>query len=172
MIKTFLGRVLLRVAVYSIVSLISVAVGPEIYMTTGRNTFFIDSYIAEINTPYYSNFTTIEMLKQFNAYGNGKAVNFTPKSSSSRTIRIRELETISGDDEVVGQAVPFINNCDITIEKGLDLETYYNVLLHEYLHCLGYTHNSNETDLMYYAVSYCSEENIKKYAKEIEERNK
>jgi hypothetical protein len=142
-------------------------------MAAGRNFFFVDSYIAEIDTPHYGNKTTIDMLEHFNQYGGGNAVRWVAKDSFlSRAIYIREASEIKGQETVIGQALPLWTKCDIVIEKGLDLTTYYNVLLHEYLHCLGYTHSRDENDLMYYSVSYCSEENIIKYAKEIEERNK
>jgi hypothetical protein len=164
---------ILRFVVYSYVLLFSVTLGPEAYMAAGRNFFFVDSYIAEIDTPHYGNSTTKQMLEHFNQHGNGKAVQWAAKDTIlSRAIYIRESENIQGKESVVGQALPLWTSCDIIIEKGLDLETYYNVLLHEYLHCLGYTHSRDQNDLMYYSVSYCPEENIIKYAKEIEERNK
>lgn len=170
--KKWFERGILRFVIYTYIFLFSVSIGPEAYMAAGRNFFFVDSYIAEIDTPYYGTNTTTQMLKHFNSYGNNKAVNFTAKSPASRPIYIKEAPTIQGKESVVGQALPLWDRCDIVIEKGLDLQTYYNVLLHEYLHCLGYTHSWNRNDLMYFSVSYCPEENIIKYAKEIEERNK
>lgn len=163
----------MRFVVYTYVMLFSITIGPEVYMKAGKELFFVDSYIAEIDTPHYGNKTTRDMLQHFNEYGGGKAVQWQAKDTIlSRAIYIKEAEEIPGQESVIGQALPLWTRCDIVIEKGLDLETYYNVLLHEYLHCLGYTHSQDKNDLMYYSVSYCPEDNIIKYAKEVEKRNK
>lgn len=170
--RRFFEMFIIRFVVYTYVFLFSVLLAPEAYMAVGRNFHFVDSYIAEINTPNYGNKTTKEMLDHFNALGNNKAVFYEPKTVASRPIYIRELEVIGGKESIVGQALPLWDKCEITLKKGLDYETYYQVLLHEYLHCLGYTHSLDKNDLMYYSVNYADETNVLKYAKEIEERNK
>lgn len=168
----FFEMFIIRFVVYTYVFLFSVSLAPEAYMAAGRNFHFVDSYIAEIDTPHYGTKTTKDMLDQFNKLGNNKAVSYVPKNVTSRPIYIKELEVIEGKESVVGQALPLWDRCEITLEKGLDYKTYYQVLLHEYLHCLGYTHSWDQNDLMYYSVNYADETNIIKYAKEIEERNK
>lgn len=168
----FFEMSIIRFVVYTYVFLFSVSLAPEAYMAVGRNFRFVDSYIAEINTPYYGNKTTKEMLDHFNALGNNKAVFYEPKTVASRPIYIGELEVIEGKENIVGLALPLWDKCEITLKKGLDHKTYYQVLLHEYLHCLGYTHSWDKNDLMYYSVNYVDETNVLKYAKEIEERNK
>jgi HSP90 family molecular chaperone len=172
MMNNFLEKFVLRFVLYTYVFLFSVSIGPEAYMAAGRNFFFVDSYIERIDTPSYGYEITMDVLNKFNSYGNGKAVNFHKKSQTSRAIYITEVQDIPGKESVIGQALPLWDRCDIVIEKGLDQNTYYHVLLHEYLHCMGYMHSQNEQDLMYPSVTYVPESNIMQYAKEVAERNK
>lgn len=166
-------KALLRLVIYMYILFISVLFAPKIYMVLGLNLFFVNSYIKEINTPSYSNELTIAMLEHFNSYGNGKVVKFKDNGKIlSRPITIREVDYIEGDRQIIGAAAPSFDSCDIVIEKNLDIETYYLVLLHEYLHCLGYMHTDDENDLMYYSTGEVKEQNIIYYAKDVEKRNK
>lgn len=168
----FIESAVLRFVVYTYVFLFSVSLGSEAYMAARRNFFFVDSYVEHIDTPSYGHKTTMDVLEKFNSYGHGNAVNFHRKSPASRAIYITEAQEIPGKETVIGQALPLWDRCDIVVEKGLDPTTYYHVLLHEYLHCLGYTHSWNEQDLMYPSITYAPESNIMQYAEEIAERNK
>lgn len=168
----FWTRLILRAVIYSYIMLFSVVLGPDVYMGLGKRFYFVDSYVAEVNMPTYGNDTTIDMLKKFDQSVGGGVIAFKPNEQFSRAVRIREADQIPGKESVIGQALPLWTECDIVIEKGLDYETYYQVLLHEYLHCLGYMHTNDPNDLMYPSVTMAPESNLLKYAKEIKERRK
>lgn len=136
----------------------------------GRNRLYMDSYIADIDTPGYKN--TKQDLELFNSFGNEQIVQYEPVTKWSRPIYIKETKTLEGKKEKIGQALVALDYCTITIEEGLNEYEYYLVLIHEYLHCLGYDHVDDPNDIMYYELTDPSIDNIKKYAKEIEERRK
>ena len=168
----FFSNLVLRFIFYSYAVCIFTISASKVYMETGRFMIFPGSHIELIDTPGYSNADTYYILKLFNSYANG-AVLFEP-TTKNRPIYIYEVNEFSSDFHpyTIGLAYPAINKCYINIKSGLDKYTYYQVLLHEYLHCMGYQHHLNNKDLMYYAVVYASEENIKQYAKDIAKRNK
>ncbi len=168
----FWTRLLLRAVVYSYVMLFSVVIGPDVYMGLGKRFYFVDSYVAEVNMPTYGNEETLAMFRKFDQSVGGGVIAFKPSDGFSRAVRIREAEQIPGKESVIGQALPLWTECDKVIEKGLDYETYYHTLLHEYLHCLGYLHTNDPSDLMYPSVSETPESNLLKYANEIKERRK
>jgi len=169
--KFFTGLVL-RFIFYSYALCIFTIAAPKVYMETGRSMIFPGSHIELISTPGYSYEDTYYMLKVFNYYSDG-AVLFEP-TVKNRPIYIYEVKTIplNVSSETIGVALPYVKYCYIYIKSGLDKYTYYQVLLHEYLHCMGYQHHLNDKDLMYYSVVYASEENIKQYAKDLAKRNK
>lgn len=65
----------------------------------------------------------------------------------------------------LGLAYDYLYGCTITLDTGLSGDTLKHVLLHEYLHCMGFRHVKEDGDLMSEYLSFVSENNIKKYAK-------
>ena len=174
--KQFMEILIFRLVVYVYILTFSVELAPATYMYIGRHYIFVNSYVKSVDTPKYTNKATMQYLEEFNNMGGGKAVLFEPPQESSnitspiRAITITEKEVIDGDEDIVGLALPLFNTCDIQIESGQDYETFRQVLIHEYLHCMGYNHVNNEKDVMNPSVAFPTEDNIKAYAKEIEAR--
>lgn len=173
--KKFLELLILRTVLYVYIMTFSVELAPATYMYAGKHFIFVDSYVASIDMPNYGNDNALLVLEEFSAMGKGKAVIFEPPSqptsfSPVRAIHIKESKVIDGDEDIVGLALPLWNTCDIQIESGQDYETFRQVLIHEYLHCMGYSHVNNSKDVMNPSVAFPSEENIQRYAKDIEAR--
>jgi hypothetical protein len=127
--------------------------------------FFNKTYIALMNTPTYKNYTKL-ILEEFNSYGNNKIIHFE-SINKGRPVTISEMSDEEEQDktEVLGYSIPLARSCSITIRKYLRYEVYREVLLHEYLHCMGYEHVKDESDLMYYALNYLDKEySIRQYA--------
>lgn len=165
----------LRVVLYIYIVSFSIELAPATYMYVGKHYIFLDSYIASLDMPSYGNENSLKVLTEFSAMGGNKAVIFEPPSQSSivspvRAIHIKESKVIEGNEDIVGLALPLWNTCDIQIKSGQDYETFRQVLIHEYLHCMGYNHVEDEKDVMNPSVAFPTEENIQAYAKEIEAR--
>jgi len=96
------------------------------------------NYIAHINTPSYTNKRTEKVLDIFNNMSyNKKAVN----KKGYRPIFIIEKDLKKENNEtILGLAYPLPAYCLIVMNKGLDKDTYFYTLLHEYVHCYGYDH--------------------------------
>jgi hypothetical protein len=154
----------------------SITLGTANYVISKKPTFFTDGYIYKIDTPNYGNDVTIEFLREFNNMSaTGRAVSFRPTSTHSivlpqKAITIKEVSKIVGQDNVAGLALSLWNTCDISIRSGEDYETYRQILIHEYLHCLGFNHVNNVRDVMNPEVGFPTEESFQAYAKEIEDR--
>lgn len=136
-----------------------------------------EGYISTIHTPYYSNAWTQQVLEEFNAMGDGKAVLFD-QHVIDRPITIREKDDLEmvpkflrdPEEELVtiGLAERGAYYCRITLKTGLDYATFRATLIHEYLHCMGYDHVENApNDLMAPVDGEVSEENIRMYAKRV-----
>jgi hypothetical protein len=166
------SRALLRFIFYSYLISVFTISAPKVYMGTGKLVLFPGSHIELINTPGYSNSDTLAMLRIFNNYSDG-AVLFEA-TEKNRPIYIYETNQfpVEVNPATIGLAFPAVKYCYIYIKSGLDKYTYYHVLLHEYLHCMGYEHHLRDDDLMYYAIVYASEQNIKSYAINLAKRNK
>ncbi len=117
------------------------------YMYTGRNTVFADSYIKEIKTPSYGNGFTQWCLESFDKLTPGTAVDFNEKGNF-REITIDEKENFLVPG-TLGVALTLPTFCHIYMRKGLDYKSYCDILIHEYLHCMGYPHTSDRLDIMY-----------------------
>lgn len=140
---------------------------PIVKNKVGQNSLFLDSHVETINTPTYTNTETLAILDWFNKVGGGSAVSYKDEHVLiNRKIFIEEVNQLP-DKDLVGLASYGIAECHIKVLKGLDFFYYREVLLHEYMHCFGYGHVDIPDDLMYYASSNVSEENIKRYAKEL-----
>lgn len=126
--------------------------------------FFDETYIAQIQTPSYSNNLTMEILEEFNAMGGGKIVSFSP-IKNGRPVTITEVDP---EDNILGSTLPAFTKCTITIRKGLPYAEYRETLLHEYLHCYGVGHTNDKRDLMYWAmIPVDKDANIKYHAEKL-----
>lgn len=102
------------------------------------------SYINTLNLPSYEKrgISSKKILDNFNSLGYNKAVQYKGR----RPIIIFEVDKIPKN--VVGYAQVRLNHCIIKIEKGLTAIDFKNVLIHEYLHCLGFNHVNDKSNLM------------------------
>jgi len=162
--------ILNRILIYCILFSIIIGFGPVACMTIGKNFRFMESYVIKIDTPSYGNENTRKYLDYFNSLGDGKVVSYEKEGNFDRTITITEVGLFEGSEFTIGRAKPRWNYCHIAIKKGLDQYSYAMVLYHEYLHCLGYSHTKDNTDLMYYDLNWPSLENLRKYAKDVKKR--
>ena len=73
-----------------------------------------------------------------------------------------------GRPDLLGEARPLFKSCTITLRKNQSYLNYRETVLHEYLHCMGYSHVPNKMDLMYFKLNPIDKEhNIRQYAKEV-----
>lgn len=54
-----------------------------------------------------------------------------------------------GKYDFVAIAIPTPSSCSIYINKHYETFPLEDIIIHEYLHCLGFEHVDNPTDLMY-----------------------
>lgn len=164
-------KFVLRLIIYNYVVLLTVLLGPRMYMEAGKASIFMDGYISSVDMPTYGNIQTMEYLEEFNRMGPD-AVNYSNEGSwLDRKIVIKEDKDLV-NRSAIGQARPGLTICTITIQPGLDYRTFRHTLFHEYLHCMGYNHVDKYNDLMYPSVSVIDESNIVQYAKDVAERIK
>ncbi len=133
----------------------------------------VGGYITNINTPYYTNATTRRILNDFNAMAGGDAVIYGKTDRFlDRKITISDSKTCSYKNKkketkmCVGLASCGSFTCQITVKRGKTKEEYRQILLHEYMHCMGFDDNDDSNDLMYRIEHIVSEENIQGYANE------
>lgn len=159
---------LCKVATYSVVIFaIYAMIYPEILECRAPN-----SYVYSIDMSSYSNQYVKEFLIEFNKLGNNKAVNFSPPTNPKyvlipRKIYITEKEL---EKNTLGLARNSFFKCEIELTSGMDYAKLNLVLLHEFLHCMGYSHTEDPNDLMNaYFNENITKENLKKYALELSE---
>lgn len=158
--------------------LVSIMAAEGYYMKLLQKYFIKGSYIARIETTTYDKRDIIAVLEEFNYMGNGNVVTFVKPENGGRPIVIKEsdfnsdpLQKILGY-ETLGMAIPKPQNCTIRLKKNLSLKYLDHVLIHEYLHCMGYEHvENNINDLM---APYYNEDvdfiNILNYGKDLEKK--
>lgn len=140
----------------------------------------VGGYVASIDTPTYTNAYTKRVLTKFGASGGRHAVLFTSESLIiRRKITITEVKTCEFKEDdgkigrCVGRAECGMTECKIELLTGKTRKEYRLVLLHEYMHCMGFQDlkdKDKKYDLMYYSENKVSEKNIKEYAKKAHER--
>lgn len=133
---------------------------------------FKNSYIQQIDMPTYGNEQTKEILQEFNGMADNKIITFD-KISFGRPVYITEMtqEIQEINAAAIGLTMPRLTECRVYVQKGLSHADFRETLLHEYLHCLGYDHVEDPTDLMYFmAIPVDKEENIRQYAKKVLEK--
>lgn len=137
-----------------------------IIFVTFRPTIIKGSYIRSINTPNLGNEKVKEILDKFNKMGYDRIVN----KEGWRPIDIVENKDLPGS--MIGAASVGLDACRIELES----KSFHNalmaeqVVIHEYLHCLGYEHTSDPQDLMFASYNRSSEDNVLKYAKDVYNR--
>lgn len=142
----------------------------------------VGGYLSSVNTPTYTNDRTQRILLDFNQLGGGEAVIWGGESVFGslldRQITIRETDKceFEKDNELhncVGLATCGMVKCEIVVKKGMEPLEYRQVLLHEYMHCMGYDdlrEDKDIHDLMYYEENDAPEINIHYYAEMAAER--
>lgn len=120
------------------------------------------SYIRSIDAPTIGKERVKKILDKFNKMGYDEIVSY----EGWRPIDIKEADKLDG--ATIGLAKVRIFDCSIQLEaNSLYSENMVEqVILHEYLHCLGYEHTSDPTDLMFASYNESSEDNIRKYAED------
>ena len=134
------------------------------------------SYIKEIKGDMQSVNAVKKSLDYFNSLGNSSIVKFQePDTMFTRpiTIEVRQFTMIEQFLNYAGFAVPTPFECKITIQPFPDMTMFEQVLIHEYLHCMGYIrHSDKKDDIMYPVYRPVTEVNIRAYASELEDRLK
>lgn len=169
LLRKFILRVILYTAFFPYLVMIAMALSDTAFNLYGKF-FFNKTYIRSINLPSYPEAENI--LKEFNSMGDNKIVSFE-EIPNGRPIDIAEMTQFDFivAPNAVGIARPRATNCTIGIKNGLDKPEFREVLLHEYLHCYGYDHSPDSTDLMYYSLNPIDkEENIRQYAKKMKKK--
>jgi hypothetical protein len=141
--------------------------------------FYLDGYVAEINTPTYGNDTTKKLLDEFNDMSSYKdAVSYKDDHLFiHREIHIIEAQTLprvgpetDKDLTTVGLTENKGDRCLIQVLSTLSYEEYRTVLMHEYCHCFGYPDlysDKDKNDLMFHINNKVDEDNIKWYSEDI-----
>ena len=133
-----------------------------------------ESYISEIKGDFFQVNLAKKHLDNFNELGHNKIVKFEggtrPITIEIRTLNQGFYEQIRGP-EILAYAEYKKDSCKIVMRDTLYTEIQFrNTLFHELLHCYFYDHSPDQNDLMYYQENLVTEENIKKYAEEVERR--
>jgi hypothetical protein len=164
LLKIVFARTFVLIALTPAILTIVTGVRSGLLEVWGRY-YFKYSYIEVINTPSYS-IQTKDILEEFDSLAPGKIISFD-KIKKGRPIRILEMTRFHREayPDSIGLAWPGFFSCDIRMRAGENPIEYREALIHEYLHCMGYDHSKDPTDLMYYSLMLVDkEENIRQYA--------
>jgi len=140
--------------------------------------FYLDSYVAEVNTPTYGDDYTKNLLVEFNNMSTGKeAVSFKDdhilverKIHIVEVDNVQQVHLVNPGDETIAVTHNGNGRCLIELGKHMDYQTYRHVLFHEYCHCFGYPdlyEKRYEKDLMYYLEGPVDDNIIKWYSEDI-----
>ena len=151
-----------------IIILISIGVGIGKQTNDYFSTItFPNNFVSSINTVNYDKTEVKKILDDFNALTDTDIVKYNTDYALKRPIHISEGYL---EGNTIGQSRMTIFYCKIILSSGMSYEMLKHVLLHEYLHCMGYGHSNIREDLMYPYYTQISEENLKKYALDLEKR--
>ena len=170
MIKRILKKLFAMLGVF-LVGAVSFQIGSQInpvVFTTMKPQIIHGSYIRSINVPSIGNHEIKIILDKFNKMGYTKIVSY----EGWRPIDILEFPKSDKKNVTIGTAAVRIFDCQIYLKTS---ELYNStmveqVIIHEYLHCLGYDHTSDPIDLMFPSYNESSEENVRKYAEDAYKR--
>jgi len=122
------------------------------------------SFISEVKSTTYETKKIQKTLDKFNNMGNNKIVSY----EGTRPIYIYTSDTLSEKGRL-GQALVGRHECEITIQTNLEGRLFEAVLIHEYLHCMGFIeHSWVWGDLMFYKQSPKRTENVQRYANKLQ----
>jgi len=164
LLKSLFAKTFILVALIPAMMTVSLELRGLLIEVWGRH-YFKNTYIELIDTPSYGE-ETKQILEEFNSLAPGPIVSFK-KLKNGRPIRITEMTESSRywNPSAIGLAWPGFLSCEIQVRIGEDFLDYREVLIHEYLHCMGYGHSKDPLDLMYYSLMLVDkEENIRQYA--------
>jgi len=112
-------------------------------------------------------------LKVFDELSYGSVYNV----DGWRKINIKELSRdskmyVTFKDQIAGLAVVGLFSCTIYLNPDIvyTQEKLKTTIIHEYLHCLGYSHVDNPFDLMYKSSWRATFESIYGYALDVNQR--
>ena len=155
--------------------IITVNVAAECYLAIIKKFFIPGSYIASIETTSYHKEDIQAALQEFNYMGHGKIVSY---EKNRRPIYIMDSDfkydipsRLMGY-ETLGLTTPLPGACYIRLKKKMPIQMLNDVLIHEYLHCMGYEHvKNNPSDLMYPSYNENVDIiNIINYGRDLEKR--
>jgi hypothetical protein len=123
------------------------------------------AYVQNIHTPELNSYKVKKILDNFNEMGYSKIVSYERKFIP---IWITEADLREG---VLGVAFPTMVGCPIVLDRNkiVDDNMLAHVVIHEYLHCMGYGHSYYFYDVMGEGY-YQNQTNYNEYAKELAER--
>lgn len=130
------------------------------------------SYISNIDMPPEQVRWALDDIAEFNSFAPENVVSYT----GYRPIMItNNMQYILGGD-AIGVAVRLFNGCVVVIDENYTSSIFFRdnfriILLHEILHCYGYDHVDDETDIMYAThTMYDPIPSLKVYANDIFDR--
>lgn len=111
-----------------------------------------NSYVAEVNLKKYNKKQVTQLLEFLNKHAGVEVF----KKKGYRKITITEVtaEEMSEIIEakkghyVLGVAEPRLKTCEVHVIADLPPSDFSDVLLHELVHCFGFNHVEDSTDLM------------------------
>jgi len=154
----------------------------QVKVVKKNDTLPVGGYLSLVDTPTYTNNRTQRILLDFNELGGGEAVIWGGQSIFGsildRQITIKEAKTCEYEKDnklhkCVGIAHCSMVRCAIEVKTGMTPVEYRQVLLHEYMHCMGFDdlqEDKYKNDLMYFEENDASEISIQYYAEQAAER--
>ncbi len=128
------------------------------------------TYVANI----YGDPTERAMIKDaldyFNSFDEDKIIIFEKPGTYFDRAMTFEIHDFSKDlflSNLAGLTSINEKGCKIQVYPTSDPIEFRQVLIHEYLHCMGYNHVDNTKDIMYKSYIEVKEDNIQKYADEL-----
>ena len=123
------------------------------------------AYVKKIDTPTIGSKKVKKALDKFNKIGYSRVVSYERKFIP---IWIFESYLAGGS---LGVALPTVIGCIIILDPYMrDEAQIEHVVIHEYVHCLGYDHTYDPRDLMYREYVPDQGSNYKHYVDEILKR--
>ena len=132
-----------------------------------------ETYIAEIKGDPTEKAIIKDALDYFNNMADGKIIRYDKSESYFArpvTLEMHDFEKDLFFNNLDGLTFVKSDSCKIQVRPTSNPVEFKQVLIHEYLHCMGYDHIDNPEDVMYPSYSEVKEENLKKYAEELKKK--
>lgn len=139
-IKDIAYIIVISFIVMHLIPLFDMLLHPVVYRQILKTTFIYDMYLEDYEKKDLKN-----IFSDFNDMADKKIIHY----KGVRPIFIYEKKL---PDTVLGTAIPMPGLCIIALTKNMKPEKLKAVLIHEYLHCMGYEHTNIYCDLMYTTV--------------------